>query len=114
MKIRTIATVSVPGFHSWPDAPETVSFLRDRHRHLFHIRVEWAVQVLDRGIEFFMAQRRVEPAFRGFFDRGPDGFEFGSNSCEAIADFLLNKLDPPPFAVEVWEDGENGGRVERE
>ena len=37
--------------------------------------------------------------------------EFGAKSCETLATELLNQFDCE--YVEVWEDLENGGRVEK-
>ena len=53
-------TTSMEGFHAYPDAPDEVAFLRNRHRHLFHFRVYIEVFHDDREIEFFMFKRDVE------------------------------------------------------
>ena len=42
------------GYHRWDDAPDCVAFLRNTHRHVFHVKVTVPVQHNDRAIEFFM------------------------------------------------------------
>lgn len=116
--LRVMVRFAVPGFHHWPDAPEEVAHLRDRHRHLFRIQVEVRVWGFDREVEFQIFQRQAIEAVSRGWQRGPLGFEFGSSSCEAIAVGIMHRLqviaELPVSAVEVWEDGENGVRIEEE
>lgn len=91
--------------HRWIEAPEEVSFLRDWHRHVFHVRIDLRVLHNDRELEFFLVQKdlrnvlwqwealRVEKSCEMF--------------CEEIAKALQKKY-PTLFRVEVSEDGENG------
>lgn len=112
MSATIIVTAAVPGFHYWPRAPLGVAFLGERHRHVFHLRVEIPVRHDDRDVEFFHAQHALAMAVEDLFPRLEPGLghEFGANSCEAIARRLLAAL-PVATACEVWEDGENGARV---
>jgi hypothetical protein len=47
-------------------------------------------------------------------EQSEHGIEFGRSSCEMIARNLrvLMSYDFNPSAIEVWEDDENGARIE--
>ena len=115
MAARVIAVVRVPGFHRWPEAPEVVRFLRERHRHVFTVRCEWVVGGDDRQVEFFVAQGWIRSAL-ATWPSDQRGIEFDRRSCETIARNVAEVLSafgyPAPSAVEVWEDDEDGSRVE--
>lgn len=93
------------GFHRWKDAPDEVAFLRDRHRHLFHVRVEWAVSHTEREREFFIEQRAAQKAAARLRDE-PGSAEW---SCETCATRIMEATGAS--RVEVSEDGENGATV---
>jgi hypothetical protein len=108
MNRTTITTLSRRWFHHWPDAPDAVAFLRNLHRHDFKIRIEDRVRHGDREVEFFIRQRQVEE----LLDQNELGVDaiVRSKSCEMLAEEILKLTGAS--AVEVWEDGENGARVE--
>jgi len=112
-KVLTRVSLSVPGFHAWKSAPDAVGFLRDRHRHMFGITVEFAGD-LNRGVEFFIGRQAIEEALIVAYHRDGLGFDFGYSSCEMIGVTLAAIVDSrfKVAAVEVSEDGENSGRVE--
>ena len=103
-KREIIISSQFVGFHSWIDAPEEVAFLRNVHRHLFHIRVGYVVTHRDRQLEFFMEKDKLE--------RELIWISKLNRSCEGYADHILNSNQLAEWA-EVFEDGENGARVER-
>lgn len=86
--------------------------MRVRHRHLFHFQVEYGVSHGGRQVEFFLARQDICRILR--VDEKMHGLEFGALSCEDIALELYRRLpdERKPSAVEVWEDGENGARLE--
>lgn len=107
--------LAVDGCHNFPQAatlfPE-VNFLSSRHRHMFHFTVACRVTHSDRDKEFIMLKRDVIDYINGeYFDDFSRTCEFGSHSCEQLAMQVLNEFDAE--WVEVWEDEENGARVER-
>jgi len=104
MKTSIWITTSFEGYHCWPTAPEDVLFLRSLHRHVFHVRVQWAT-TSDRQLEFFQCKRLVNTYLREQYD----GRLLGSLSCEAIATDLLTHLKAE--MVSVSEDNENGAVV---
>jgi len=92
------------GFHRWKDAPEVVSFLRNWHRHIFHVKIGVEVEGNNREVEFFIFQKQVE----GYLDLKYADQQFES-SCEMIAQDLLDHFRAT--YCEVSEDGENGAHV---
>jgi hypothetical protein len=101
-----VVTLQVTGFHCWPAAPLVYGYLRDRHRHTFHIRAEKCVSHSDRNIEFNDFKERLRLWLLARFG---DPCEFSSRSCEELALLLCKEFDL--CACEVFEDGENGARV---
>lgn len=100
-----LVTTAREGFHFWPEAPEEVAFLRFPHRHMFKICINIPVGHNDRQREFFIERRAL--------DRVLDDYDFtNAGSCEMIGEYILRRLAHVAWA-EVWEDGENGARVER-
>ena len=97
-------TTSMEGFHAYPDAPDEVAFLRNRHRHMFHFRVYIEVFHDDREIEFFMFKRDVERMIKFI--------SINDKSCEMISDELHSaikaKYPNRSMTIEVSEDLENG------
>jgi len=114
MKAKVIATFHVVGFHYWPKAPEEVSYLQIKHRHLFKIKGEAEVVDHDRELEFHTLGMTMRRALIESYQphRSMQGFDFGAQSCEHIAAAILSCV-LELSACEVWEDDENGSRVER-
>ena len=114
MRRVVFVTTRVAGFHNWPEAPAEVGYLADRHRHVFHVRVEWQVDHDERQVEFHIALGWLDAAVTSLYgSRRPVNFE--ARSCETIAIDVartLLQIAIQPSAVEVSEDGENGARVE--
>lgn len=108
-KISVWVTDSFVGFHKWVDAPDEVYFLRNEHRHVFHVKVSVAVTHGDRDVEFFILKRDLGNHCARFADQS---FLY---SCEQLASMLGELLQEDRYKVqwvEVSEDGENGARVE--
>jgi hypothetical protein len=93
------------GFHRWTDAPEPRAYLRDIHRHQFHVKVTTSVKHENREIEFHDLLDLAQAAF----STGD-----GTWSCERMATNLSNKLSKElnrSVRVDVSEDGECGAAV---
>ncbi len=102
------ATARLPGFHRWPGAPAHRAYLRDRHRHLFHVRAAVRVAHDDRDTEF----HDLSDMIRGWW--GPGARECDAMSCEALARELgawLRNRGVAVASAEVSEDGESGSVV---
>ena len=117
MKTKTtvIVKLAVDGMHNFPKAAELfpeVSFLADRHRHMFYFTVACKVTHSDRDKEFIMLKRDViEYINRQYFNSVTRTCEFGSKSCEMLAEEILKEFDAE--WVEVREDNEDGAKVEK-
>ena len=117
MKATTIVMVklSVDGMHNFPAAAELfpeVAFLAERHRHMFHFKVAKKVYHDDRDIEFIMFKKDVlDYLYKQYYIKETRTHEFGASSCEMLAKEILSQFDCE--WVEVWEDEENGARVDR-
>lgn len=97
------------GFHAWPEAPERRSYLRDRHRHLFHVEVALATGA-NREVEFH--------DLLDFCRSCVPGPELGSRSCEVIAKGFVRDVSGRwpgrRIRVSVFEDGEAGATIEED
>ncbi len=117
MIATVISTFTLNGFHAWDGAPSELTYLSMRHRHEFRFRIECRVGHDDRQVEFHQLQRAARRHIDALYPHGGNGgeLEFGSRSCEMIAREVLECLTKNGWtlsAVEVWEDGECGARVE--
>ena len=101
-------TTQFEGFHKYPNAPEEVSFLREAHRHIFHVRVWIEVFHNDRDIEFIL--------FKQFVNSIVKENNLDYKSCEMISDdlqFLISERYPErKIMIEISEDLENGSYKE--
>lgn len=97
--------------HSYPDAPEEVSFLREPHRHMLHIRIDVQVFNYDRELEFILVKRDLDQ-----FANTLDLTIPSTRSCEMIARAFLNYIQEEwghrDVNISVSEDGENGAILE--
>lgn len=113
IKIITIKT-QFEAMHYWPDAPDEVSFLRDLHRHIFHVEANIQVSHDDRELEFFMVKKFLDKTIVKMLK----DLQF-SRSCEQMAEYLLRAIEKKykvkgekrMVSVSVSEDGENGASV---
>lgn len=114
MKTTIIVKLQIDGCHNFPKAAELfpeVDFLAHRHRHMFHFTVAVKVTHSDRDKEFIMLKRDINDYInKEYFDAFSRTSEFGPRSCEMLAEEILNQFNAE--WVEVFEDNENGARVE--
>lgn len=94
-------------WHSWQDAPKEVSYLRNLHRHVFHVTVEKRVEHGNRDIEFCKFKQNLDEIISSRYMYK----ELPNVSCEQIADVLMFYMQAD--RVIVSEDGENGAIVRR-
>lgn len=109
MKTTVLTINLIEGYHCFPDAPEYLGYLRNKHRHVFHVECEFSVSHNDRDIEIISMQHQIDNYFKSTYG---DPAEFGTLSCEEIASRLMQYY-PKLCAVTVREDGWGGGRVTR-
>lgn len=104
-------TLQVEGLHHWPGCHiDEVSYLQDKHRHVFHIKAYKKVGHDDRDVEFIQLKHKILSHFYdGYFDSHFKLFDFENMSCEMIAKELIAKFNLS--RCQVSEDGENGAIV---
>lgn len=101
------------GYHRWDAAPDCVAFLRNAHRHIFHVKVTVAVSHNDRDIEFFMMKQIVDNFIQRQIIENANKDE-NMGSCEQMAEkivIFISKHYERTVEVEVNEDTENGAIV---
>ena len=110
--MKIFVTTQFEGLHRWKDAPEEVGFLREYHRHMFHVRFEVEVTEEDRELEFILVKRELNRLLKNY-ERA--SFDL---SCESLAklivDFMTRKgaiCEGRDCSCEISEDGENGAIV---
>lgn len=101
-------TTQFEGFHKYPDAPAGVEFLKDLHRHQFHLKIWAEIFHNDRDIEFILFKRYIDSLIK------ENNFNF--KSCEMISDDLQKEISSKypdrQIRIEVSEDKENGSYKE--
>ena len=100
-----ICKFGIEGFHAWEGAYEKVSFLKNKHRHIFYISVGVAVKGLNREIEIFDKTWEIQDFLSRQYGKP---CEFGGMSCEMIASEILKEFQAS--WVEVLEDALGGAR----
>lgn len=106
MKREVITYNTIQGFHNYPDAPNFCRYLRNRHRHIFHIECKFEVEHNNREIEFNEMQNQIETFLKKQFG---EICEFGAMSCEDIAETILLKFGCNE--VKVLEDNYGGSKI---
>lgn len=115
---QVYCSLQVEGVHRWPECPfEEVPYLRDLHRHVFHIKAYKEVTHDDRDVEFIMLKHQIQHyLLSNYASEGQDGHFmddyvciFDAMSCEMIARELIEEFGLS--SCEVNEDGENGAIV---
>jgi len=108
-KSYIVVRTQFEGFHRYPAAPEGVEFLKNEHRHMFHIEAKIEVFHSDRELEFILVKRFINTLLTNS--------QQDHKSCEMIAESITNalvqKYGKRDITVGVFEDGENGGLYER-
>lgn len=111
MDVKTtevFSEVRLIGFHNWPGAHDERAYLRDRHRHVFHVTPVVRVSHGDRDVEFHDLRDVVTEWWN------LTGPERGAQSCEHMAADLVTHLTDMGLAVTsvtVSEDGYDGAVV---
>lgn len=115
MQDRLFITVTAQfeGIHRWKDAPASVAYLRDYHRHEFYVTATIQVFHDDRELEFITVKNELMQHLSKLYVNQITG------SCEMIASDIINHLSVKYgsdrlYEVSVFEDGENGATVIRD
>lgn len=111
---KVSAFLKIEGIHRWDtcDIAE-VAYLRDDHRHVFHIRSFKEVKHDDRDVEFIQLSHKMRKYLeKKYWSKKHKCLYFESMSCEMIAKELMKEFDL--CKCEVLEDGEGGAVIEIE
>jgi hypothetical protein len=113
MEKRIIVKLNIEGLHYWLDCPiEEVAYLKQLHRHMFHIKIEKNVTHNDRDIEIIEFKHNILQYLRlKYYNSVARTHCFNNMSCEMIAQEILETFDAD--SVEVLEDNENGAIIRR-
>ena len=104
MPAKILIRHMVSALHHWPGATGKRSYLASPHMHDFHIEAHASVGHHDRDIEFHDLRDQVKGAVGLLYRVNEQGvLDFGSKSCEAIAQGMLDII-PELDLVRVWED----------
>jgi len=99
------------GVHCYPAAAtdpklESVRFLADMHRHIFHFKVHIEVTHMDRDIEFIIFKRWLQSLY------SDNTLELNNRSCEMLANelhaIIHERYPHRDITIEVSEDDESG------
>lgn len=95
--------------HRWKDAPDKVHYLRNLHRHNFHLQVDIQQFGDDRDIEYIMFADHVKELSKEY--------QWHENtSCEMFSIDLKGRIEKKyrgrKVRVSLYEDGENGCIIE--
>ena len=113
-QINIIVKLNFPGIHSWNNCNlKPVIYLKNYHRHMFHITCKIQVKHDDRDIEIIMLKNSVLNYLnRKFYSDHYGCGLFGNMSCEMIAEMILEEFKLN--YCRVLEDNENGAEVKNE
>jgi 6-pyruvoyl-tetrahydropterin synthase len=105
MKTFVVIKAQFEAIHQWEECPiSEVDFLRQPHRHIFHVTVKFKVGHNNRELEFIVMKHKLEDILAKYNRRF-----IGNKSCEMLAEEIMLKLDAD--FVSVYEDDENGAEV---
>lgn len=120
-----IVKTTFEALHNWSTCCiDKVKFLKNSHRHIFGVVTEVQVTSQDREVEFFVLKNDVDAVIQNMIlDANTSSKmsmipDLGSMSCEMMASYIGTILIESQFfgynvkAVQVYEDWENGARVE--
>jgi hypothetical protein len=109
------------GIHAWAECHlSEVQWLKNDHRHIFHVSLVLPVNHDDRDLEFFVVKAQIDTIVTNLYCR--NGFtgitHLGQRSCEMVAKDIINGfLALKAYKHLDWirctvsEDDENGAGV---
>jgi hypothetical protein len=102
--INIIINTKFPAIHFWPDCDiDEVSYLKNYHRHEFHVQAKAPVTHENRDIEFIQLKNKIDKwIYENWHNKN-----LQAKSCETMCTELMFTF-PELSYVRVLEDGENG------
>lgn len=108
LEIAVVVRARWVGFHQWSSAPEQLAYLRDLHRHEFHVELSLRVNSEHREVETHTLKRQL----LSFLDSTYPAGVVGEASCETMCLSICNHFGGV-VRVSILEDGESGAEVTR-
>ncbi len=103
---NVIINTSFSAIHCWQDCPiKQVDYLKNRHRHIFHLQLKFPVTHDDRDIEFINMKNNINE----YIHEQWENKDLGQESCEMIASTFMGYFNAN--YVRVMEDNENGAEI---
>jgi len=104
------------GMHSWSDALDEVSFLKNDHVHDFKATVSCVVDHDDRDIEFYILRKDLRHILKSSFEMVDGFYILKGKSCEHVAKVILDALimmhgEPRSWSVTVAENPQQSATV---
>ncbi len=111
MQINIIVKLQVAGLHHWPECPiKEVSYLKDLHRHTFHIECKKKVSHTNRDIEIIRFKAKILKYLNDYYyNEVYKCLVFHRMSCEDIANLLMLQFELNYCSV--LEDNEVGAEM---
>lgn len=112
-----IVKTQLEALHQWLYIPDEHPsyYLKNLHRHLFHIEMRFKVTHADRDIEFIAFKNLIDQFLRSSFSICPHSnlFILENGSCEMLGMKLLKQFQADGcYWIQVLEDGEMGAITE--
>lgn len=104
-----IVNTRFSALHCWPGCNiPGKEYLKNPHRHEFHVQVKIRVNHTDRDVEFIDFKEKLNCLLGCDFE----GKNLETMSCEMICEIIRNEFHKYPIVyVRVLEDGENGSEM---
>lgn len=110
METNIIINTSFPAFHYWKNAPICSAFLRNQHRHVFHVQIKIRVSHDDRDLEFIWFKEKIDEFLRENLQ--DKIFPFSCEQlCKKIQTWIKERFDVYVIYIRVMEDNENGAEI---
>ena len=103
----------IEGLHYWREAPPNLDYLRNKHRHIFHIICSWEVFDDNRQMEIIETQNMIDNYFKKYYNNKYNMCDFENMSCEQMCNELLEQYSNKGLKqVTVLEDGYGGAECQ--
>ena len=108
-KLNIIVNTRFSALHCWPKCNiPGKEYLRNTHRHEFHVQVKIQVNHTDRDIEFITFKEELDSFLQDSFQQR----NLSTMSCEMICEIIKKEFFGYSIVyIRVMEDGENGSEM---
>ena len=108
--MKVFIKTTFEALHRWKDAPKQQSYLRNVHRHIFHVRLEIDVTHVERDIEFIQLKNEVNELISEI-KNDSNSVEYSCETYGALISHGIWAQYKRAVTCEVSEDDENGAII---